>query len=108
VSHGVDVTIVYSFQGACFHVTQISLQQISQIVSVLFACLWIASDACFNFDLSLVLFYRVFFSFVDSSFCLCLSMIQIPLCRFKFFTFVDRHILLIVFFQFEGSVLKVV
>jgi len=26
VTHGVHVTIVYSFEGACFHVSQISLQ----------------------------------------------------------------------------------
>jgi len=35
-------------------------------------------------------------------------MIEIPLCMLIFSTFFDRHLLLIVFFQSEGSVMQVV
>jgi len=46
-----------------------------------------ASDACFNFNWSLVLIYSVFPSSVDF---FILSMIVSPLCLLVFFTSVDR------------------
>jgi len=101
VSHGVYVTIVYSFEGAYFHVSQISLQHISQIFSFLFGYLGTPSDACFNFQWFLVLFYSGFSSFVDF---FISSMIVTPLCLLVIFN-VDRHLLLTVVFQFEGSVM---